>query len=256
MQTSNIVVRSAISRSNGITSLNHVPGTFRASNAWCSGPAVNSPLNQRFPDDSSYPPEFLAVQNSGHQHHVNYNTAFRSIPENPMLSHSEATNDRLFFYPPDPSYPPPQVDDLNQAYIWDQCGQPLWYIPQKFPPSLQAMPSQPLTEPLPNMMPPQEQLLPECAWIEDGKRCGQPLSDDTRKLGMHLGDSHGIQGNDKKLVTCLWEGCNRKLQRGALARHIRSRHFKTRWACKHCLKTYSRRDAMNKHAKGCQAGEA
>ncbi|KIK40356.1 hypothetical protein CY34DRAFT_272477 [Suillus luteus UH-Slu-Lm8-n1] len=117
MQTSNIVVRSAISRSNEITSLNHVPGTFRASNAWCSGPAVNRPLNQRFPDDSSYSPEFLAVQNSGHQHHVNYNTAFRSIPENPMLSHSEATNDRLFFYPPDPSYPPPQVDDLNQAYI-------------------------------------------------------------------------------------------------------------------------------------------
>lgn len=252
MQSSNLVAHAAMSRT---TSPNDVHGTSRALTAWWPGPIINGPLDQRLPDDFSYSPEFLAVQNSGHQHHVDDNTAFRSIPENPILSHSETTDDSFFFHPPDPWYPPAEVD-INQAYILSQCGQPLWYIPQKFPPSLQAMTSQPLTEPLPNMITPQEQLLPECAWIENGKRCGQPLLDDTRKLGMHLGNSHDIQGNDKKPVTCFWEGCNRKLQRGALARHIRSRHLKTRWACNNCLKTYSRRDAMKKHTKGCQAAEA
>lgn len=257
MQSSNVVTSAAISRSNEITSPNDVHGTSCASTAWWSGPIINSALDQRLPDDSSYSPEFLAVQNFGHQTHVNDNTASRSIPENPVLSHSETTDDGFFFYPPDPCYIPPEVDNLNQAYVWSQCGQPLWYIPRNFPPSLQAMTLQPSTEPLPDMIPPQEQLiLPECAWIENGKRCGQPLLDDMRKLGMHLGDSHGIQGNDKKPVTCFWEGCNRKLQRGALARHIRSRHLKTRWACDNCFKTYSRRDAMRKHTKGCQAAEA
>ncbi|KAG1777043.1 hypothetical protein EV702DRAFT_1105230 [Suillus placidus] len=132
-----------------------------------------------------------------------------------------------------------------------QCGQPLWYNP--FPPSLQAMTSQPSTEPLfiMNLIPPPEQS--ECAWTEDGKRCGHPILNAKRKLGMHLRDFHGVQGNDKKSLVCFWQGCSRKMQRGAIGRHIISCHLKTRFTCKNCLKTYSRSDAMKKHAKDCQA---
>ncbi|KIK40369.1 hypothetical protein CY34DRAFT_41513, partial [Suillus luteus UH-Slu-Lm8-n1] len=91
----------------------------------------------------------------------------------------------------------------------------------------------------------------ECAWIEDGKRCCHPLwpVDDTHKLGRHLREFHCVQGNEKKWVTCFWEGCNRKLQRGAIVQHIRSCHLKIRSPCTNCLKTYSRRDTMKKHAK-------
>ncbi|KAG1878147.1 hypothetical protein F4604DRAFT_598009 [Suillus subluteus] len=193
------------------------------------------------------------MQNSGYQHHVNDNTAFRSVPENSMLSHSETADDRTFYYPQDPLCPPPVDENLTQAYILSQFG-PVWYNPGQFPPSLQVMTLQPSTEPLPTMMPPQEQsALHECAWIEDDKLCGHAISNHKRQLGMHLGNFHGIQGNDKKVVTCFWQGCKQKIQRGNIGRHIISRHLNTRWTCEHCFKAYSRRDAMKKHAKDCQA---
>ncbi|KAG2342586.1 hypothetical protein BDR05DRAFT_351671 [Suillus weaverae] len=251
MQSPNLVAGGGVIKCNETTSPNHAPGTSRASTAWWSGPTVNDPLDQRFPGDFPFSPEFLAMQNSGHQYHVNDDTAFRNISENSLLSRSETTNDRTFCYPQDPQRPPPQDDNLTPAYIC-QWGQPLWYNP--FTASLQAMTSQPSTEPLPVIIPPQEQsAFLECAWTEDGKRCGHPILDNRRKLGMHLRDSHGVQGNDKNELVCFWQGCSRKMQRGAIGRHIISCHLKTRFTCKNCLKAYSRSDAMKKHAKDCQA---
>ncbi|KAG2153637.1 uncharacterized protein EDB93DRAFT_206530 [Suillus bovinus] len=188
------------------------------------------------------------MQNSGHQHHDN--TTF--IPENSTLSHSETVDDRTFCYPQELWCLPLEDDNLSQAYIRSQCGQPLWYNPGELHPSLPM--SQSSMEPIPIMMPSQEQSdLFECAWIEDGKRCGHSISSDKRKLGMHLSDSHGIHGKDKKEVVCSWQGCNQPMQRGAIGRHIISRHLQVRWTCKFCPKNYSRRDAMKKHAKDCQA---
>lgn len=248
MQSSNLPAGAGAFIRNENTGPNYAPA---ASSAWWSGPPVNGPLDQHFQGDFTISPELLAMQSSGHQHHVNDNTAFRSIPENSMFSHSETADDRTFYYPQDPWCPPPVDDDLTQAYVWSQFEQSVWCNPGKFPPSLQGMSSQPPTEPFP--MPPQEQsAFFECAWIEDAKQCGHLISDHRRKLGMHLGEFHGIHGNDKKEVTCFWQDCNQKMQRGGIGRHIISCHMKTRWYCPNCTKTYSRRDAMKKHAKDCQ----
>ncbi|KAG2033507.1 hypothetical protein BDR03DRAFT_984985 [Suillus americanus] len=195
-----------------------------ASSAWWSGPPVNGPLDQRFQGDFTISPELLAMhsslrdyRSSGHQHHVNDNTAFRSIPENSMFSHSETADDRTFYYPQDPWCPPPVDDDLTQAYVW------------QIPPVLAG----------------------DVVTAADGT-VPYAASRTTRKLGMHLGEFHGIHGNDKKEVTCFWQDCNQKMQRGGIGRHIISCHMKTRWYCPNCTKTYSRRDAMKKHAKDCQ----
>ncbi|KAG1847362.1 hypothetical protein DFJ58DRAFT_798173, partial [Suillus subalutaceus] len=173
----------AVFRSNENTGPNYAPATSSASTAWWSGPTVDGPPDQRFQGNFTISPELLAMQNSGYQHHVNDNTAFRSVPENSMLSHSETADDRTFYYPQDPL-----------SYIWSQF-RPVWYNPGQFPPSSQ------------------------------------------RQLGMHLGNFHGIHGNDKKEVTCFWRACNQKMQRGAIGRHIISRHLNTRWTCEHCFKT-------------------
>ncbi|KAG2140293.1 hypothetical protein BD769DRAFT_1662831 [Suillus cothurnatus] len=219
------------------------------------GNKITGPLDQRFQGDFPISPELLlAIQNPGQQHHVNDSTAFRSIPGNSMLSQSQTVDDRAFYYPQELWYPWPEDDNLAHTHTWSQCRQPIWYNPGQFPPSLQVMTSQPSTQLLSNMMPPQEQsAVNECAWIEDGKQCGHPILNDRRKLGIHLSDFHGVQGNDKKDVMCLWQGCNQNMQRGAIRRHIISCHLKTRWTCENCSKTYSRRDTMKKHAKECQA---
>lgn len=256
MQFSNPVADAAEFRRDENTGPNYAPATSRASTAWWPEPTVDGQFDQRFQGDFPLSPEWLAMQDSAHQHHVNDNTAFGSIPENSMLSHLEIADDRTFCYPQDLLHSSPEDDNLNQAYVWSQFGQPAWYNPGQFLPSLQVMTPQPSTEPLPTTMPRQEQLtLHECAWIENDKWCGHLVSNNKRKLGTHLCDSHGIQGNDKKDVVCLWNGCNRKLQRGAIGRHIVSCHMETRWACENinCTKSYSRRDAMKKHAKDCQA---
>ncbi|KAG2140291.1 hypothetical protein BD769DRAFT_1662830 [Suillus cothurnatus] len=253
MQSSNLVAGTSVSRRNENTGPNYAPATFRAPTAWWSGLTVSGPLDQRFQGNFPISPELLAIQNS-EQHHVNDNTAFQSIPGNSISSHSQTVDDRTFYYPQELWHPRPEDENLAQAYTWSQCEQPVWYNPGQFPPSFQEVASQPSTELLPNTMPPQEQsAFHECAWIEDNKRCGHLIWDERRKLGMHLSNVHGVQGNDKKGVVCHWEGCNHNMQRGAIGRHIISCHLKTRWTCENCSKTYSRRDAMKKHAKECQA---
>ncbi|KAG1727605.1 hypothetical protein EDB19DRAFT_192309 [Suillus lakei] len=231
------------------SSPNYTPGTSRASTAWWSGPDVNG-LDQRFSGDLTF------LQNSGHQHHVTdhtAHTAFGSIPENSLLSHSETADNTTFCYSENPWYPPPEDNNLTRAYIQSH-RHPLWWNPGNIPPSLQAMTLQSSMEQLPIIMPPQAQpTLHECDWTENGERCCQPILDDRRKLGIHLRDFHNVQGNDKKDVVCLWQGCNRKMQRGAIGRHIISCHLKTKWTCKNCFKEYSRKDAMKKHTRECQA---
>ncbi|KAG2072277.1 hypothetical protein BDR04DRAFT_1117104 [Suillus decipiens] len=252
MQSSNPIVGAAVSGYDETASLNYVPATSCASTAWWPGPTVDGSLDQRFQNDFSFVREFL--ENPGHQHLVNDNTAFQSIPENSMLSHSGTVDDRMFYYPQDPRGLPLEDDNLNQAYVGSQHGRPVWDNPGQFLPTLQVMASQPSTELLPIMMPPQDQLsFLQCAWTKDDKQCGHLIWGDKRKLGAHLRDSHGVQGNEKKEVVCLWNGCNHNMQRGAIGRHIISRHIKIRWTCEYCSKTYSRRDALRKHTKDCQA---
>ncbi|KAG2113874.1 uncharacterized protein F5147DRAFT_35990 [Suillus discolor] len=255
MQSFNPVTGASTFGYNETTSPNHAPGTSSscASTACWSGPIVNGPSDECFPGGFALPPEFFVMQNSGHQHHVNDNTAFQSIPENSMLLHSETADDRTSYYPQDLWYLPLEDNNLTQAYVWNQYGQLPLFNSGTIPPSLQTMMSQSSTEPLPIMMPSQEQsALSECAWIEDGKRCDHPISHDKRKLSTHLRNFHGVYGPEKKPVVCFWQGCDQNMQRGAIGRHIISCHLKTRWTCKNCSKTYSRRDAMKKHAKDCQ----
>lgn len=256
MQSFNPVASASTFGYNETTSPNQAPGTSSssASTAWWSGPIVNGPSDQYFPGGFTFPPESLVMQNSGYQYHVNDNTAFQSIPENSMLSHSETANDGTLYFPQDLCYPPPEDDNLTQAYVWNRCGQLPGFNSGTFPPSpfLQTMMSQSSTEPLPIMMPSQEQpVLSECAWIEDGKRCDHPISQ--RKLGVHLRDFHGVYGEEKKPVVCFWQFCDQNMQRRSIVRHIISCHLKTKWTCKNCSMTYSRRDGLKKHAKDCQA---
>ncbi|KAG0702972.1 hypothetical protein DFH29DRAFT_469340 [Suillus ampliporus] len=111
-----------------------------------------------------------------------------------------------------------------------------------------------MTEPLPVAAPPQPQpAFHVCDWIENGKPCGQTILDDMRKLGTHLSDAHNVHGNERKEMVCHWQGCGRKLQRGAIRRHISSCHLGIKSQCQYCFKEYSRRDAMRKHSKECQA---
>lgn len=251
MQSSDSIADPPIFGYDETTSLNYVPC---ASTTWWPGSTVNGPLDQRFQNDFPFAPEILAMQNYGHQHLVNDNTTFQSIPENSMLSHSVTVDDRMFYYPQDPRRPPPEDDNLNQAYVGSQYRQSVWDNPGQSPPTLQVTASQPSTELLPIMMPPQDQpVFLLCAWTQDDKRCGHTIWSDRRKLGTHLRDFHGVQGNEKKGVVCLWDGCNHNMQRGAIGRHIISCHMKTRWTCEYCSKTYSRRDALKKHTKDCQA---
>ncbi|KAG2118468.1 hypothetical protein DEU56DRAFT_139530 [Suillus clintonianus] len=192
----------------------------------------------------------MTVQNSGHQRSTD-RTAFHSFPENPIL-HSETADDTTVYYPQDSWYPPPVDNNLAQAYVWSQVP---WYGPGELSsPSLQVMTSQPPVEPLPVATPPQAQsALSPCEWIEDGVRCGQPISGDMRKLGTHLGDAHNIHGHERKPIVCFWPGCGRKMQRGGIRRHIASCHLFIKSSCTRCSKEYSRRDAMRKHAKQCRA---
>ena len=83
-----------------------------------------------------------------------------------------------------------------------------------------------------------------CLWAtEDGHACGETLPIDRRLASLHFRTAHALQGDSKRMVTCLWENCaSPPIQQRSMIRHILSVHLGLlRWTCPRCLKTFARR---------------
>ncbi|KAI9570704.1 hypothetical protein HD554DRAFT_307772 [Boletus coccyginus] len=87
---------------------------------------------------------------------------------------------------------------------------------------------------------------PTCHWVsrDDPPRiCGVPLSSNPKRVCAHLRLTHGIRGNDRVTIRCLWYGCHAApMQRGSVIRHVLTVHLGLlRWRCEICDKVFSRK---------------
>ncbi|OAX39954.1 hypothetical protein K503DRAFT_769022 [Rhizopogon vinicolor AM-OR11-026] len=243
MQSPNFAGTS-VSQSNETTSL---------STSWKSVPDIVG-IDQLLSGDFTFSQEVAEVM-----HHTTDLTGYHNTPENFLSFHSETADNEQFYYPSEPQdYIPLTADDsLAQAYVWSQANSlSSWFDPGDLHhQSFQAMISQPSVEQLKPMMPSQVFSRSPgdhhvCDWIENDVRCGQPIMGDI--LGAHLRNAHNVQGNEKKMLVCRWRDCGQELQRGGIRRHVATRHLNIKSHCHNCFKSFSRPDAMKKHARECQ----
>ncbi|KAG2352260.1 hypothetical protein BDR07DRAFT_1389317 [Suillus spraguei] len=103
-----------------------------------------------------------------------------------------------------------------------------------------------------NGVPPSSHVLGEtfqCFWD-----CGQGLHCNALicgyDLSKHLREVHGIHGSDKTRVYCLWNSCNKDVNKECLTRHVEEIHMRIVYMCE-CHSTFSRKDTLNNHKKTC-----
>lgn len=104
----------------------------------------------------------------------------------------------------------------------------------------QAPASIPCSAPIPQLT---------CYWVsrDDPFVCGASIPSDSKHACEHFRVAHGVRGNDKATVSCLWYACSAPpMQRGSLIRHLLTVHLKLlRWKCEACGRVFSRRGSAH-----------
>lgn len=92
-----------------------------------------------------------------------------------------------------------------------------------------------------------------CQCVTGGSPCNAVMDGSVRFVRDHLNGVHGFRGTGKDLVECLWGGCEKKLQRESIPRHIVTCHLRVKVSCVECGLLLSRSDVQYSHAKTCRA---
>jgi len=83
--------------------------------------------------------------------------------------------------------------------------------------------------------------------------CNLWVKANTKSLKRHAQKWHGVaRGGEKHNTPCMWAGCNREMQKGAVPRHTLCQHFNETFTCKGCSKPFTRRYGWESHAKTCE----
>ena len=93
-----------------------------------------------------------------------------------------------------------------------------------------------------------------CQFVTGGSPCNVMVLGNVRSVRDHLNWSHEFRGAGKDMVECLWMGCERRLQRESIPRHIVTCHLRVGVRCGRCGLRLSRSDVQYSHAKVCHAG--
>ncbi|KAG8213514.1 hypothetical protein J3R82DRAFT_10146 [Butyriboletus roseoflavus] len=159
------------------------------------------------------------------------------------------------------SLPEPTNDLLSATSAFDQVqiqasNHPLststtFHESGRIAPALSAPPIPPATA---NPAADHSNTVHHCQCVTGGSPCNGMVQGTIRSIRDHLNRTHRLRGPGKDMVDCLWVGCERRLQRENIPRHIVTRHLRVKVSCVNCGLRLSRRDVQYSHAKTCRAG--
>ncbi|KAG6329753.1 hypothetical protein ID866_9336 [Astraeus odoratus] len=87
-----------------------------------------------------------------------------------------------------------------------------------------------------------------CGWVcGDGVVCNQPVPGE--QFPAHLREQHEVVGGDKTKMTCNWYGCESKMNKESVARHVSETHLGFRFNCHICGGVFTRKNTLNGHLK-------
>ncbi|KAG2158055.1 uncharacterized protein EDB93DRAFT_1246546 [Suillus bovinus] len=82
--------------------------------------------------------------------------------------------------------------------------------------------------------------------------CGLWVKTNKGSIKRHAQKWHGVaRGGDTDIVSCTWDRCNTKMQKGAVPRHTLCKHFREKFQCNGCLRYLPRDDCWKSHATKC-----
>ena len=88
-----------------------------------------------------------------------------------------------------------------------------------------------------------------CQWMGPFGPCQHEFYG--RDLSAHLREVHGLGGAENSPVTCAWHGCTAVLNRGNLARHVKSKHLSIMYPCATCNQRFTRQYNLSQHQTNC-----
>ncbi|KAH7928724.1 hypothetical protein BV22DRAFT_189352 [Leucogyrophana mollusca] len=88
-----------------------------------------------------------------------------------------------------------------------------------------------------------------CGWDEAGSPCHLWVEGEKQQIGQHLHGWHNTRTGHRQEVTCLWDGCGRRMRKGSLARHIVTKHLMKKLLCSNCGVELAREDSWQRHGQ-------